>query len=127
MDGRRPSAGTRLGGVSVPFGSPAAYLGGAITEIAGCFALWAWLRLDRSVLWLAPGLAFLALFAFLLTRVDLDFAGRAYGGCGGVDIAASLVWLWAAAGQAPDHWDVVDAAICLLGAGIIRVMPHGRP
>ena len=37
----------------------------AVAEIAGCFAFWAWLRLDRSVWWVAPGMASLALFAFL--------------------------------------------------------------
>ena len=39
----------------------------ALAEIAGCFAFWAWWRLDRSILWLVPGLASLALFAFLLS------------------------------------------------------------
>ena len=56
----------------------------AVAEIAGCFAFWAWLRLDRSVWWVAPGMASLALFAFLLTRVDSDAAGRAYAAYGGV-------------------------------------------
>ena len=41
----------------------------AVAEIAGCFAFWAWLRLDRSVWWVAPGMASLALFAlFSLTE-----------------------------------------------------------
>jgi len=38
------------------------YVGAALAEIAGCFAFWAWLRLDRSPLWLIPGMASLALF-----------------------------------------------------------------
>jgi len=113
--------------VSVPVGSLAAYVGAAFAEIAGCFAFWAWLRLGRSALWLAPGIACLALFAFLLTRVDLDFAGRAFAAYGGIYIAASLAWLWAVEGQTPDRWDVIGAAICLLGAGIILLAPHSRP
>jgi small multidrug resistance family-3 protein len=44
-----------------------AFVGAALAEIAGCFAFWAWLRLDKSVLWLLPGMAALALFAYLLT------------------------------------------------------------
>jgi small multidrug resistance family-3 protein len=28
--------------------SVAAYFGAAVAEIAGCFAFWAWLRLDKS-------------------------------------------------------------------------------
>ena len=31
------------------------YLTAALAEIAGCFAFWAWLRLGKSPLWLAPG------------------------------------------------------------------------
>ena len=47
----------------------AIYIGAALAEIAGCFAFWAWLRLDRSPLWLVPGIASLVLFAWLLTRI----------------------------------------------------------
>ena len=46
-----------------------AYLGAAIAEIAGCFAFWAWLRMDKSAWWLVPGVASLVLFAYLLTLV----------------------------------------------------------
>lgn len=106
--------------------SLAAYVGAAVAEIAGCFAFWAWLRLDRSPLWLAPGLVALVLFAFLLTRVDLAFAGRAYAAYGGIYIAASVVWLWAVEGQVPDRWDLVGAAVCILGAAIILLAPHAR-
>ena len=28
----------------------------ALCEIAGCYAFWLWLRLDRSPLWTLPGL-----------------------------------------------------------------------
>ncbi len=54
------------------------YVAAALAEIGGCFAFWAWLRLEKSPLWLAPGLVSLILFAWLLTRVDSDAAGRAY-------------------------------------------------
>ena len=97
----------------------------AIAEIAGCFAFWAWLRLDRSVWWLIPGLASLALFAYLLTRIDSGFAGRAYAAYGGVYIAASLAWLWAVELQRPDRWDLAGAMVCLLGAAIIIFGPRG--
>jgi small multidrug resistance family-3 protein len=113
--------------VSASLSSLAAYAGAAFAEIAGCFAFWAWLRLDRSPLWLLPGLVFLALFAFLLTRVDLAFAGRAYAAYGGIYIAASLAWLWAVEGQAPDRWDVTGALVCVLGAAIILLAHHSRP
>ena len=43
---------------------------------------------------MAPGVVSLVLFAWLLTRIESDFAGRAYAAYGGVYIAVSLMWLW---------------------------------
>lgn len=71
-----------------------ASVGAAVAEIAGCFAFWAWLRLDKPAWWLIPGTLALLLFAYLLTLVDSIAAGRAYAAYGGVYIAASLAWLW---------------------------------
>ncbi len=95
------------------------FIGAALAEIAGCFAFWAWLRLDKSILWIAPGLLSLALFAFLLTRIDSPFAGRAYAAYGGVYIAAALGWLWLVEGSRPDRWDTVGALVSVTGAAII--------
>lgn len=96
----------------------------AIAEIAGCFAFWAWLRLGKSALWIAPGIASLALFAWLLTLIDSAFAGRAYAAYGGVYIAAALLWLWLVEGHPPDRWDLAGALIALLGAAIIIFGPR---
>ena len=100
------------------------YAGAALAEIAGCFAFWAWLRLDKPVLWLLPGMASLALFAWLLTLAPSDAAGRAFAAYGGVYIAASLAWLWAVEGQRPDRWDLIGAGVCLAGAAIILLGPR---
>lgn len=100
-----------------------AYAVAAVAEIAGCFAFWAWLRLDRSALWLIPGIASLVLFAWLLTRVDAGFAGRTYAAYGGIYIAASVAWLWIVEGQVPTRWDLVGAGLCLLGMGVILIPP----
>ena len=96
----------------------------ALAEIAGCFAFWAWWRLDKSILWLLPGMASLALFGWLLTQVVSAFAGRAYAAYGGVYIAASLLWLWFAEGMRPDRFDMAGAALALVGAGIILAAPR---
>jgi small multidrug resistance family-3 protein len=103
----------------------AAYIGAALAEIAGCFAFWAWLRLDRSALWLVPGMLSLALFAALLTLAEVEAAGRAYAAYGGVYVAASLAWLWLVEGLSPDRWDLLGVGVILLGTGIILVAPHG--
>ncbi len=82
------------------------YLAAAAAEIAGCFAFWAWLRLDRSPL------------------VDAEHAGRAYAAYGGIYILSALGWLWIAEGVRPDRWDVIGAGICLLGASVILWGPR---
>lgn len=103
----------------------AIYAAAALAEIAGCFAFWAWWRLDKSALWLIPGVISLIAFAWLLTLVEANAAGRAYAAYGGIYIAASLGWLWLAEGVRPDRWDIIGAAVCIAGASIILLAPRG--
>lgn len=105
------------------FSSIGIYVLAALAEIIGCFAFWAWLRLDRSALWLIPGALSLVLFAYLLTKVEVEFAGRAYAAYGGIYIAASIAWLWAVEGQIPTRWDIIGAIFCLTGMAIILIAP----
>ena len=91
----------------------------ALAEIGGCFAFWAWLKLDRSPVWLVPGVLSLIAFAWLLTLVPAETAGRAFAAYGGVYIVASLVWLWLAEGVEPRLTDLAGAALALAGAAVI--------
>jgi len=100
------------------------YSAAALAEIAGCFAFWAWLRLDRSPLWLVPGILSLGVFAWLLTMVDGQHAGRAFAAYGGIYIVAALGWMWLIEATRPDRWDLLGAAICLLGASVIFWAPR---
>ncbi|MGE0774020.1 MAG: YnfA family protein [Sphingomonadaceae bacterium] len=100
------------------------YLGAALAEIAGCFAFWAWLRLDKSILWLVPGMFSLAAFAWLLTLIDASQAGRAYAAYGGVYIGSAIGWLWLVEGVRPDRWDLLGGTVCLVGAAIILCGPR---
>ncbi|UZF95664.1 YnfA family protein [Bosea sp. NBC_00550] len=101
-----------------------AFVVAAIAEIAGCFAFWAWIRMGKSIWWIAPGVCSLIAFAYALTFVHSDAAGRAYAAYGGIYIAASLLWLWVVEDVRPDRWDVTGAAICLLGMAVILVAPR---
>lgn len=96
----------------------------AMAEIGGSFAFWSWARLDRSIMWLAPGVILLVVFALLLTRADTTFAGRAYAAFGGVYIASSLGWLWVIEGARPDRWDIIGGVITLIGAAVIFYGPR---
>ncbi|MBX3494363.1 MAG: YnfA family protein [Parvibaculum sp.] len=96
----------------------------AVSEIVGCFAFWAWLRNGQQIWWLVPGIASLIVFAWLLTLVPSDYAGRAYAAYGGIYIAASLIWLWLAEGQRPDIWDMGGGLLAILAVAIILFAPR---
>lgn len=97
----------------------------AVAEIAGCFAVWAVVRLGASALWLLPGMAALGLFGWLLTLSQADAAGRTFAGYGGVYITTALLWLWLVEGRVPDRFDLAGAVLCLLGAAVILLAPRG--
>jgi small multidrug resistance family-3 protein len=97
----------------------------AVFEIAGCFAFWAWLKLEKSILWLAPGMVSLVLFAWLLTLVPSEVAGRTFAAYGGIYILTSLLWLWLVEARVPDCYDIGGALICLAGASLILFAPRG--
>ena len=112
-----------ISATTTPYGL---YFAAALAEIAGCFAFWVWLKLDKSAWWSVPGVASLIVFAWLLTRIDSDFAGRTYAAYGGIYITSSLFWLWAVEGQRPDRWDSIGALICIVGVGLIIFGPRGN-
>jgi small multidrug resistance family-3 protein len=103
----------------------AIYALAALAEIGGCFAFWAWMRMGKPILWLAPGMVSLALFAWLLALVPSEAAGRTYAAYGGIYVVASILWLWLVEGRMPDRWDISGAAACLIGTSIILFGPRG--
>ena len=101
------------------------YAVAALAEIAGCFSVWAWLRLGHSPWWLLPGMGALILFASLLTLAPSDAAGRAYAAYGGMYIAVALLWLRFVDGVTLTRWDVLGAALALAGMAVIALQPKG--
>lgn len=100
------------------------FLLAALGEISGCYAFWAWLRLEKSIFWIIPGVSALIIFAFALTKVDASNAGRVYAAYGGFYILSSLFWLWLAEGVKPDKWDLLGVTFSLLGTITILFSPH---
>jgi small multidrug resistance family-3 protein len=66
----------------------------------------------------------LALFAYLLTLVEAEHAGRTYAAYGGVYIVAAIGWLWIIERAKPDRWDLIGAIVCVSGAAIILFGPR---
>lgn len=100
------------------------YILAAIAEIAGCYSLWAVLKLGKSPLWLIPGVLSLCAFAWLLTLIDTPAAGRAYAAYGSIYISASIGWLWWVEKQRPDLWDMAGLMLCLVGSAVILFAPR---
>ena len=102
-----------------------AFAADALAEIAGCFAFWSWRCLDKSPVWLAPGMVSLALFAYLPTLVDSEAARRAYAVYGGIYMVAAILWLWGFEGHWPDRWDIIGGLVFLVGSSLILFGPRG--
>lgn len=95
------------------------YVLAAIGEIIGCYAFWGWWRLDKSPLWLVPGVCALMVFAFALSQTSPAFAGRAFAAYGGIYIIGALIWMVVIEKTLPNRWDLMGAGLCLIGAVVI--------
>jgi small multidrug resistance family-3 protein len=98
----------------------------ALLEIGGAWLVWQGVREHRGWGWTAAGVASLGLYGLTATfQPDADF-GRVLAAYGGIFIAGSLAWGWAADGYRPDRFDVVGAVVCLAGMAVIMYAPRGR-
>lgn len=101
------------------------YAVAALAEIAGCFAFGVWLRMAKSPLWLIPGCASLIAFAYILTRVDSENAGRAYAAYGGIYISFAVLWFWIAEGVCPGRWNLGGGRFACLALPSSTLSPAG--
>lgn len=96
----------------------------ACAEIIGCYLTFLCLRGHKSAWLLLPATLSLALFAWLLT-LHPEAAGRTYAAYGSVYVTTALFWLWLVEGKTPDRWDMLGAAVAILGMMIIEFAPRG--
>lgn len=94
----------------------------ALAEIVGCYLPWLVLRQGKPWYLLLPATISLALFAWLLT-LHPSSAGRTYAAYGGMYIAIALLWLRFVDGVPLSRWDVMGAAIALVGMAVIALQP----
>lgn len=94
-----------------------------VFEIGGGYLIWLWLRAGKSI-WLAVlGGAILVLYGIIPTFQPANF-GRVYAAYGGIFILLSLLWGWRIDGKQPDQFDLIGAAVCLVGVFIIMYAPR---
>ena len=96
----------------------------ALAEIGGAWLVWQGVREHRGVVWVGAGLVALGIYGFVATlQPDANF-GRILAAYGGVFVAGSLAWGVVADGFRPDRYDLVGAAICLVGVAVIMYAPR---
>lgn len=96
----------------------------ALAEIGGAWLIWQGVREHRGVLWIGAGVVALGAYGFVATlQPDANF-GRILAAYGGIFVAGSLAWGVAVDKFRPDRWDVMGAAICLLGVAVIMYAPR---
>jgi small multidrug resistance family-3 protein len=94
-----------------------------LAEIGGGWLVWQWLRSGWGISWGLLGGCILFLYGVLPTLQTEPAFGRVYAAYGGVFIALSLLWGWRVDGWQPDRFDLLGAALALVG---VAVMMWGR-
>jgi small multidrug resistance family-3 protein len=97
----------------------------ALAEIGGAWLVWQGVREHRGLLWIGAGIAALGVYGFVATFQPDTHFGRILAAYGGVFVAGSLAWGVVVDKFRPDRWDLIGAAICLLGVAVIMYAPRG--
>ncbi|MFS8477893.1 MAG: YnfA family protein [Micromonosporaceae bacterium] len=100
------------------------FLLAALAEIGGAWLVWQGWRENRGLLWIAAGVIALGCYGFVATfQPDPNF-GRVLAAYGGVFVAGSLAWGIVVDKFRPDRYDLIGAAICLIGVAVIMYAPR---
>ena len=98
------------------------FVGAALAEIGGAWLVWQGVREHRGLIWIGAGIAALAAYGFVATLQDDNNFGRILAAYGGIFVAGSLAWGMVVDGFRPDRFDVVGAAVCLVGVAVIMYL-----
>lgn len=95
------------------------YIFAGLAEIGGGWLVWGWLRNGKNLLWGIFGGAVLFVYGVIPTLQTEPVFGRVYAVYGGIFIVLSILWGRVVDNWQPDRFDLVGAAIALLGVAII--------
>ena len=96
----------------------------AVAEIGGAWLIWQAVREDKAWWWAGLGIVALGFYGFVAAfQPDAHF-GRVLAAYGGVFIVGSLAWGMLLDGFRPDRWDLIGAAVCLVGVAVIMFAPR---
>jgi small multidrug resistance family-3 protein len=106
------------------FRSVALFVVAAIAEIGGAWLVWQGVREKKGLIYLGAGVIALGLYGFVATFQPSPHFGRILAAYGGVFVVGSLAWGVVLDGFRPDRYDIIGAAICLVGVTVIMYAPR---
>jgi small multidrug resistance family-3 protein len=127
VHGRAPPGRWSPGGPGSPRArtrSIALFVAAALAEIGGAYLVWIGLKEDRGVVFVVLGVVALGIYGVVASFQPSNEFGCVLAAYGGVFIVGSIVWGVAFDGFHPDRYDLIGAAICLLGVGTIMYAPR---
>lgn len=90
-----------------------------LAEIGGGWLVWQWLREGRSLAWGLVGGVVLFFYGVIPTLQSEAAFGRVYAAYGGIFIVLAIAWGRVVDGWRPDRYDLIGAAIALVGVAVI--------
>ena len=94
-----------------------------LCEIGGGYLIWQCLKEDKPWWYGVAGGVILALYGIIATWQTNNF-GRVYATYGGIFIVMALIWAWKVDNFKPDKYDIIGAAIALIGVCVIIYTPR---
>lgn len=103
--------------------SIAIFIFAGICEIGGGYLIWLWLRENKSFTYAIAGAIVLISYGVVATWQPANFA-RTYATYGGFFIVMSLLWAYKFDNFKPDKYDIIGAAIALIGVCVMFYAPR---
>lgn len=97
-----------------------------LAEIGGAWLVWQGVREHRGWLWMVGVVLALGAYGFVATLQPGAPFGRILTAYGCIFVAGSLLWAVLMDGYRPDRYDVVGAAVCLVGVAVIMSAPRAH-
>jgi small multidrug resistance family-3 protein len=95
-----------------------------LCEIGGGYLVWLWIREGKGWEFAVLGAVILVLYGIIPTLQPANF-GRVYAAYGGVFILMALLWGWQIDKIVPDRFEIIGAAIVIIGVFVIMYWPRG--
>jgi small multidrug resistance family-3 protein len=120
----RPGGIWRHNAIMTTLRSAALFLLAALAEIGGAWLVWQGVREHRGLAWIGAGVVALGVYGFVATLQPDAHFGRILAAYGGVFVVGSLLWGVVLDGFRPDRFDLIGAALCLVGVVVIMYAPR---